>query len=183
MKKLIAILMVTLGVSSLLADDSYLYWWVSDYGDYSGQWNTGWSNARIHATNGSGEDMYLNLYSGDISGGLTPASPNATTLTGVNSGDGSMDTTFWANVTAAGAGWTYFLEVYNSDNGWNGMSSGLTYESASSYIATTSGDIHIPGAAFDFGMLQYSAVPEPNSAMLLLLGLSALALRRKQKKA
>lgn len=178
MKKLIAILMLTLGVSSLYAEDRYLWWFVTDEtATHNNGWPTEWTGARIVAKQDNQADVYLNLYnaSGDASG---------TWLTNIGD-DGSTKGSYWASLSGVDAsGWTYFLEVYNSDNGWNGMSaSGLSHDEASQYIVMNVGGTEIPGSIFDFGTTPYTAVPEPNSAMLLLLGLSALALRRKQKKA
>lgn len=93
-----------------------------------------------------------------------------------------MTDPYAVNITSyMGAGWTYALEVYNSDHGWNGMSEGSMPTDLEGYISI--GGTVEPAQIFNFGGMPYSAVPEPNSAMLLLLGLSALALRRKQKKA
>lgn len=178
MKKLIAILMLTLGVSSLYAEDSYLWWFVMDNPTtHANGWDTGWTGARIVAKQDGQADVYLNLYN-------ATGVDSGTLLTNIGD-DGSTKGSYWASLSGVGeSGWTYFLEVYNSDNGWNGMSAtGLSRADAENYIVMNVGGTEIPGAIFDFGTIAYSAVPEPNSAMLLLIGLSALALRRKQKKA
>lgn len=177
MKKLIAILMVTLGVSSLYADESYLWWMIDAAGEYSGSWDTGWEYARIAAIK-EGETHYLNIYSGDGT-----ATSDGQGYISANYGDGTTKDVYAAALGSytLGDGWTYALEVYNSDHGWNGMSDGSLPSNIGDYVSI--GKTDIPSDIFNFGGMPYSAVPEPNSAMLLLLGLSALALRRKQKKA
>jgi len=175
MNKFIAILMVTLGVATASAEDSYLWWWISD-ADTTQQngWDTSWANARIKATDGS-TSTYLNLYNqktGDTVG----------TLEGVNYGDGGTKSYYGALVTGYTTGWTYFLEVYNEGGGWNGMSKdGLAYSEAGQYISL--GGTDIPSAKFDFGTTPYTSTPEPNSAILLIIGVAALGLRRRSKKA
>ena len=178
MKKLLAMAAVVLGISSVKADDSYLYWMITEnYADF----NTGWTYARIKAVDSdTSTSYYLNI----VGGSETPTwYDNDHTYVAANEGNGATYQTFAANLSSyVGSSWSYFLELYNSDGGWIGMAEGgLAYGDAGAYLY--SGGIESPGDTYDFGIGGYSSVPEPNSAMLLLLGLSALALRRKQKKA
>lgn len=177
MKKLIAILMVTLGVNALNAE-SWLWWMIDSDGDHSASWNTGWEYARIAAIKDGETTQYLNIYAGD-----NTVQSDGQGYVAANFGNGTTKDVYAAALGSytLGNGWTYALEVYNSDHGWNGMSEGSLPSNIGDYVSI--GDTAIPTEIFNFGSMAYTAVPEPNSAMLLLLGLSALALRRKQKKA
>jgi len=188
MKKLLFIAAAVLGLATAQAEDRYFWWMVAD-GAENG-WDTGWTYARIKAVDSTKtySDTYLTLVSADAAGtvigeaGLEGAWA-ANTYATANNGSGSSVAGYGALISslAQGGTWSYFLEVYNSDFGWNGMDeNGIAMSAAAAYIfgsGTTT-----PGDKYDFGAAIYSNVPEPNSAMLLLLGLSALALRRKQKK-
>lgn len=82
------------------------------------------------------------------------------------------------------SGYTFFVELANySDNAWHSVSKGAryTYDDlvSAGYVATGLTDsISAMTAASNFNM---GAVPEPTSGVLLLIGGSLLALRRRRR--
>jgi len=79
-------------------------------------------------------------------------------------------------------GYSYYIEVVNSTDASikYGYSEKQTYTDVKGAIAD---DISmVPFASVWHGGNGYKATPEPTSAMLMLLGVAGLALRRKQRK-
>ena len=188
MKKLIFLFALAgaLGVSA--ADtDSYIYWMVPESasgtgGHYGGETfdlvggsytakivafesNKGWSESG---------GTYLNVYSSSADNGFEQL-PNGAA---VKIGDDNVP--YFASIaTGVGAGYTYFVELWN-DGGLGKVvahsEEGLPYSEAT--IVALSG-LSAPGAKA-WAPTAFVPAPEPNSALLLLIGCAALALRRRR---
>ena len=149
--------------------DAYLYWMVnvSDNKDYA------FSYATIKV---AGSDTYLSMYTE----GSTVAS--GTRLYGAaDSGNLTTETGF----TGVGgySGSTFLVELWASGTGADGSDTrvawgSLAYAALSGYVYTEMGQ----GGASPYTVTASQVVPEPTSGLLALLGLAALALRRKQTK-
>ena len=162
MKRLALILAVFCAFSAL-ATEQYLYWMVGGTGDYSGTWDS----VRMKE---SGEDSYLTLYSGGAgtSLGTEAQAAYATSVSGLYAALG------------ASIGSEYLVDLMWGDTavatttiGGSGLDSYLT----ASLLSPASSPLKVSGFAAT------GAVPEPTSGLLLLLGVAALAIRRKGRAA
>ena len=154
--------------ASLKAEDSYLYWML-DSDDlngftYDSTGANGWSYAQVKAFTGAGitGDNFLTV------GGGTDTKFYSTT------GDGTiLDQLALLGNNADSM--SYVLELWNEEGGV-ARSAVVSYSDISAFIVNTP-----TGNEFS-GFKNFTAIPEPTSGMLLLLGIGALALRRKNQK-
>ena len=175
MKKLIA-LAFALSCGALMAEDQYLMWMLGndiklDEGTYKLTENTV-AKIRVGA-DGSGD--YLSLYG-------NPGEDAIGTQFGAQDSQGFP---MYAGVTGYANDASFFLELWN-DNGetWVGQSSLGTVAALQAYISDMKFNIAGSGASTStLPVSSFTAVPEPTSGLLLLLGVAGLALRRKNKKA
>ena len=171
MKKLIAVAVAALSLGAF-ADDSYLYWMTPS----SVSWKTGDTEA---------EYSYVAIGVMDNATGQN-VSYLANTTFGVATTDASgkfveSGSGYWyANLsTYANNAYSFYIELFN-DKGSVGRSVDvLSYESAKTY-ATTFGTQAPSATAWSTTSFTTAAIPEPTSGLLMLFGLSALALRRKR---
>lgn len=88
----------------------------------------------------------------------------------------SMESGYWADVTGL-AGSSFLVELYNDQDELVGRSGSIGYEALASYVKSAS-DQQVATPFSGWGA--FSSVPEPTSGLLTLLGVAALALRRKR---
>lgn len=176
MKKLIAVCAMALSMGAFA--DSYLYWMLDESSELNWGSDTAptvYTAAKIGVVDSSGSKVgYLNLYvaNGDMvtsgSGQSVSASPGL--------GTGS----YYANLNAYGSSsYSYYIELLN-DTTFVGRSEILNYSALENYITSSIGGTSKPSNAWTPTAFTTAPVPEPTSGLLMLFGLSALALRRKR---
>ena len=162
MKKIIIALLI-FGATVAAAEDSWLYWMV---GDNAATYNT----VKVRSDKG-----YLNIYSPNGTYDFGESISAADVQTVKNNGGG-----LYALLASSGSPYSSFVvELYN-DSTFVAQSEALSYSTAlaDAHIkASNSMSLATVWTATAF------AIPEPNSAMLLLIGCSVLALRRRRRSA
>ena len=166
------LVMVALGAFAASADDSYLYWLVNTDDGTAAKFEYDTVQVRAYET-AAGVDSgnYLMLYYGN----------GNEAGTSVGAGVARMGLPFYASLASAmGPSFSYVVELFN-DGAKVGQSESLFFTDAmaENYVAFATSTGNLPAMA-TWMAGGFSAVPEPNSALLLLLGCAALALRRKQ---
>ena len=189
MKKLIwfSVLVAALSASATETSDSYIYWMLSDdaYGkggldetDLGGTYT-----AKIAAFQGSSGWLetgatYLNIWSSGAGG--VKGTDLGNSGVEVVIGTGADNLPYYVGLASSvGADWTYFVELYNDRGRLVARSAdadALPYSKSS--IAALDG-LGTPGKAWM--PVQFVAAPEPNSALLMLIGCAVLVLRRRKE--
>ena len=159
MKKLLSVLLV-LGVMTAAAEDSYLYWMVGDDAP-------AYTYAKITAYDGG---VPLSIL--DATGATIGESVTATAVAEHKDLGFGLYAALGANPTYS----SFVVELYN-DSGFVAQSS-LGSEAMAQYIVTAN-SLAAPSAMWTATSF---AIPEPNSAMLLLIGCAALGLRRRRQR-
>lgn len=181
MKKLIAICAAAL-VTSAFAADSYLYWMIGESGVTweSGSATPEYTAARIGVTDSNGVNTYLSLYKATGGASIEDSSTKAYAF---DSSFGSGTLAAAVSSTYQAEGYSFFIELLNDGKavGRSNSSSTLNWDGLSSYISSTLGGTTVPSSSVWNGGTFTAAVPEPTSGLLMLFGISALALRRKRQ--
>lgn len=170
MKKLIAL--VALATAFGVRADSYLYWMVGNSVSMkSGETTESFSDysyAAVGVMDSSGKNAgYLNLF------GTNGESLNAQV--------GSKGSSFYANLANYTTGYSFYIELFNDSGAFAGRSEQmLSYSEALTYATSfgTGTPAYQPWTPPSFTT---AAVPEPSSALLMLLGCAGLALKRKKQ--
>lgn len=170
MKKILALACAALSFGAM-ADNSYLYWMVGD--------NLTWKEAgaapeytqmAVGVLDASGQNVaYLNCfaYGGSGSGGDLVAK-------------GSGDWYAHLGPTYASTSYKFYIELFNDSISVGRSEQILDYNAALAF-ATTFGTSQPLAKAWAPTTFTTAAVPEPSSALLLLLGCAGLALKRKKQ--
>ena len=174
MKYLIASMVMALTLGAF-AEDHYMYFMV-DASKITWEGDTpadAVAFARVGVMNNTtGENAgYLNIYnqSGEASG--YKFADIGSTKTGLFAG--SLD--------SFGSAYSFYIELMSESKVLGRTTGVLSYADAMAYATTFGGTDPLPSSAFGQNGLTMTMapIPEPNSAMLVLLGLAALGLKRK----
>ena len=181
MKKIIASVLFALSCGALLAEgDMYMYWMVDTESTVEKWGGEAGSISDIQglyakvAVDGM-EGTYLGLYEQAGSDYYYGKGVQVSEVLGES-------LPIFANLGDY-AGNTFFLELWTAADGGTKeyTSEKISYAAASQYFAQMKNNMAAPAEAY--GFKTFTAVPEPTSGLLLLLGVAGLALRRKNKKA
>ena len=170
---------------AMTSQASYLYWQVSEsMGDkFNGHDITGY---QVRAVNGNNEYLLSSYEYKPSSSGYQDIGTTVAPAVAYNADlAANLTVTVDAStVNTYSSGYTYYIEIVGYDNsvygdntGVIGISEGLTYEQANSHVTGTLQSISsIPPAWTG----EAYAAPEPTSGLLLLVGASLLALKRRK---
>jgi len=154
------------------AEDSYLYWMIGA-GANDSQYTYDKVVVRGNTTTGGRDELYLYYSSSAPVGGTGQQYVDKTTTDAMRT-DGAA---LYAKLASDKTYSSFVIELYNADQ-FIAQSETLDFSSAVAnyYIATNNSMSQLAmWAPTSF------AIPEPNSAMLLLLGCAALGLRRRRQ--
>lgn len=184
--------MVSFACRSLWADGAgELLWWMisdvdgitasDDKGNIYSANELGVNSARVRYDSQTGESGYLTLWGLDENGQFFQEQDSMAGVGIPSEYYGSL-----SDLSGDSASYSFVIELGNWSNGsWTKTS----MESQSVSYADLLKDKHIaswddltPLGAYAWSPSQYHVVPEPNSALLILLGVAALSLRRRRFK-
>ena len=181
------------GLVGLVASADVLYWQVNNAAaDAENATKDTYSYAILRAQDQSGNQYYVSenvdmagenagpavsrdyFGSGAYVGGVMDAAKILSTADGTSFGSSGDSLT----------GLSFFLELYNSSGNWVGQTSPLkTYQELVNNGTISDFNANFSGVNAALGSAvagSYQSVPEPTSGLLMLVGLGALALRRRK---
>lgn len=172
MKKILV--MLGFVAASVAANASYLYWQVAD---------TEFNNKSINAVSIKGESTFEHIYYYDVNtgsksevyseNGMVAANPSATYVIDLGNNNYDSNYAFYIELYNYDASAQSFTNIgYTTETYDNLVTKGYVSNTLTTIPAAWTGDISGGGGGYN--------VPEPTSAMLLLIGLAGLALKRKQ---
>ncbi|MBO7684442.1 MAG: PEP-CTERM sorting domain-containing protein [Kiritimatiellae bacterium] len=155
-----------LGAMVASAEDSWLYWMVDS--ESSGASVPEYTTAKVRVV---GTDTFLTLYDAwmDPLGGTVAAKSD---IEDAQSVDGGLYASLAGVTDVRNA--SFIIELFNGDS-FVGQSATIPYSSSYVYYGAGSTPPAAPTTSSSF------AVPEPNSAMLMLIGCAMLGLRRRRQ--
>ncbi len=162
MKRLLSVLLV-FGATVAAAEDSYLYWMV-------GENASGYTYDTVKVQDNS-TGNYLNIYNGSgVDKGQSISASTVATYEELGRG-------LYAYLGSDPTYGSFVIELWNEGT-QVAQSEELSLSTALANYIVTNNSMTLPQAWAP----QSFAIPEPNSAMLLLLGCAALGLRRRRER-
>ena len=162
MKRLLSVLLV-FGATVAAAEDSYLYWMV-------GENASGYTYDTVKVQDNS-TGNYLNIYNGSgVDKGQSISASTVATYEELGRG-------LYAYLGSDPTYGSFVIELWNEGT-QVAQSEELSLSTALANYIVTNNSMTLPLAWSP----QSFAIPEPNSAMLLLLGCAALGLRRRRER-
>ena len=181
---------IVAGLVGLVASADVLYWQVNNTAaDAEGATKSPYSYAVLRATDGEGGQYYVSENI-DSAGNDAGAGVSRDFFTGDNYVGGVMDASKILSTSDSSQQYTgglsslsFFLELYDSSGNWVGETNAQSYDSLVNSGAISGFNANFTGVNNAFGSSDasgYRSVPEPTSGLLMLVGLGALALRRRR---
>lgn len=156
MKKLIAMLVAVAAVATVKASDSYLMWMI-------GEGAPAFNYASLYVDKGAGGVVAIDEFLTGVESGTQTTLAQVSSLIATDKPDTS---------------YKYYVELLNEVGEATYKSGLFGYSEVASYIYQAPGVP--PTGAFDMGQGGFTAVPEPTSGLMMLLGFALLGLKRKR---